>query len=179
MEWLNDILSAALAATTADESIIRYLKSTALADYVVSTPWAWPVAETFHFLGLALLVGTIAPLDFRLMGFMRQVPVSAFRALVPWAVVGFVVNLITGLIFLVAAPDQYMANLSWWFKALFLVIAGVNVLAFELTQKSRIESMAPGADTPGTFKLIGGVSLVSWFMVLYWGRMLAFLGNAF
>jgi hypothetical protein len=36
-----------------------------------------------------------------------------------------------------------------------------------------------GERTSATFKTIGAVSLVSWFMVLYWGRMLAFLGNAF
>jgi hypothetical protein len=39
--------------------------------------------------------------------------------------------------------------------------------------------MKPGEDTPVVLKMIGGVSLVSWFMVLFFGRMLAFLGNAF
>jgi hypothetical protein len=39
--------------------------------------------------------------------------------------------------------------------------------------------MPAGADTTPMLKMIGGVSLVSWFMVLVWGRMLAFLGNAF
>jgi hypothetical protein len=110
---------------------------------------------------------------------MRHIPVSAFRALVPWAVAGFVINLMTGMIFLVAAPDQYMNNISWWLKALFLVIAGLNVLLFELTQKSRVCAMKPGEDTSVVLKTIGGVSLVSWFLVLFFGRMLAFLGNAF
>jgi hypothetical protein len=179
MDLLGEMMTAILSATAFDESVVRYLKSTALAQFVVTTPWVWPVAETFHFLGLALLFGTIGPLDFRLLGFMKHLPVSAFRALVPWAIAGFLINLATGLIFLVAAPDQYMSNVSWWLKVLFLGIAGLNVLLFELTQKSNVDAMAPGADTSPVLKMIGGVSLVSWFMVLVWGRMLAFLGNAF
>jgi hypothetical protein len=179
MDLLNEYLDAILTATSLDESLVLYLKSTALAQFVVTTPWAWPVAETLHFLGLSLLVGIIGPLDIRLLGFMKNVPVAAFKALVPWAVAGFVINLLTGAMFLAAAPEQYVRNLSWWFKVLFLLIAGVNVLLFETTQKSRMSAMGPGEDTPAAFKLIGGVSLVSWCMVLYWGRMLPFLGNAF
>ncbi len=72
-----------------------------------------------------------------------------------------------------------MSNISWWLKALFLAIAGLNVLLFELTQRTKADAMPAGADTTPMLKMIGGVSLVSWFMVLVWGRMLAFLGNAF
>jgi hypothetical protein len=178
MLQLDEWLQAFFASTTIDESIIVYLKGTALAQWVVTTPWAWPAAETLHFLGLALLIGIIAPLDVRLLGFMKSIPVTALRSLVPWAVAGFVVNLVTGLMFFVAAPDQYMHNLSWWFKVLFLVIAGVNMVLFETTQRTRLDAMGTG-DTPATFKAIGAVSLASWLMVVYWGRMLPFLGNAF
>ena len=179
MTQLDIWLDALFATTTLDESTIVFLKGTALAEWVVTTPWVWPTAEALHFLGLALLVGTIAPLDVRLLGFMRAVPIATLRALVPWAVAGFAVNLLTGMLFFVAAPDQYMHNLSWWFKVLFLAIAGMNMLLFETMQRSRIQAMEPGDDTPAAFKAIGAVSLVSWLMVVYWGRMLPFLGNAF
>ena len=179
MTRLDAWLTAVFGATTLDESTIVFLKETALAQWVVTTPWVWPTAEALHFLGLALLVGTIGPLDVRLLGFMKWVPISALKALVPWAVAGFVINLLTGMLFFVAAPDQYMHNLSWWFKVLFLAIAGLNMLLFETTQRSRVAAMRPGDDTPPAFKAIGAVSLVSWLMVVYWGRMLPFLGNAF
>jgi hypothetical protein len=166
MTQLDAWLHALFAATTLDESTIVFLKGTALAQWVVTTPWVWPTAEALHFLGLALLVGTIAPLDVRLLGFMRSVPIAAFRELVPWAVAGFVINLMTGM-------------LSRRRTSLFLAIAGVNMLLFETTQRSRIQAMEPGDVTPAAFRAIGGVSLVSWLMVVYWGRMLPFLGNAF
>jgi hypothetical protein len=181
MTQLSAWLEAACAATTLDESLIQFLKQTALAQWVINTWWVWPTAETLHFLGLALLVGVIAPLDVRLLGFIRSIPISAFRALVPWAIAGFVINVITGMLFFVASPEQYMRNVSWWLKVLFLVVAGLNMLAFETTHRHRLEELErePGADTPASFKMIGAVSLVSWLMVVYWGRMLPFLGNAF
>ena len=179
MTLLEEFLVAVMAATSLDESLVLFLKATALSQWVVSTPWVWPLCETLHFIGLTLVVGIIGPLDIRLLGFMKNVPVAALKTLVPWAVAGFVINLVTGVIFLAATPEQYIRNLSWWFKVLFLMIAGVNVLLFETTQRSRMLAMGPGEDTPAAFKLIGGVSLVSWGMVLYWGRMLPFLGNAF
>ena len=179
MSQFDEWLAALLAASRVDESLVAYIRATALSHWVVETRWLWPLAETLHFLGLALLVGIIGPLDLRLMGFMKGVPISALRSLVPWAVAGFAVNLVTGLLFFVGAPQQYMSNIAWWFKVLFLVVAGLNMLAFETIQRSRVPAMGPAADTPIAFKTIGAVSLVSWLMVLYWGRMLPFLGNAF
>lgn len=178
MDLIDDLVGALLAETTLDQSLVAFLRATALSHWIVESTWVWPLCEALHFIGLSLLIGMIAPLDIRLMGYMKSVPIAALRRLVPWAVAGFLINLVTGLVFFIGAPNQYIANSSWWLKVLFLVIAGLNILAFE-TQRSRILAMEPGDNTSAVAKTIGAVSLVSWFMVLYWGRMLAFLGNAF
>ena len=39
--------------------------------------------------------------------------------------------------------------------------------------------IAAGEDTPACAKIIGVVSIVAWMGVLYWGRMLPFIGDAF
>jgi hypothetical protein len=179
MEHLQAWLDALLATTGADERLIDYLRSTAVSEWMVTSSWAWAISETLHFVGLALLIGIIAPLDVRLMGFMRGVSLIALKELVPWAIVGFVLNLITGVLFFIGAPQQYVGNASWWLKVLFLLIAAANMLWFETSQRSRARALSAGADTPPAFKLIGAVSLMSWLMVLYWGRMLPFAGNAF
>jgi len=81
--------------------------------------------------------------------------------------------------FLAGAPEQYLGNVSWWFKVAFLLIAGLNMVAFEVTQRSKAFDMPPDAVTSWSMKAIGAVSLTSWVMVLYWGRMLPFAGGAF
>ena len=63
-----------------------------------------------------MVVGIIGLLDVRLIGFLRRIPISALRALVPWGIAGFVINLITGALFFVGAPEQYAYNPAWWAK---------------------------------------------------------------
>jgi hypothetical protein len=46
-------------------------------------------------------------------------------------------------------------------------------------QPRGLDRVGPGDNTPFRLKLAGGVSLFSWFAVLYFGRMLPFIGNAF
>ena len=43
---------------------------------------------------------------------------------------------------------------------------------------ARADGHGAGEDTPRRLKVIAAVSIVSWFMVLYWGRMLP-SGTAF
>jgi hypothetical protein len=55
----------------------------------------------------------------------------------------------------------------------------VNVAIFETTQGKRTLSLPADTDTPRSFKVAGAVSMASWFLVLYFGRMLPFIGDAF
>jgi hypothetical protein len=159
--------------------IVAWLKTTQISEATRYYPWVWPICETLHFIGLSLLVGVIGLLDVRLLGFFRRVPIAALRKLLPYGIVGFVVNLITGVIFVIGAPEQYIHNVAFYYKLLFLLVAGANALLFELLHGRRLAMLTREAATPAAFKLAGAVSLLSWFMVLYWGRMLPFIGDAF
>ena len=159
--------------------IVVTLKATALSHFVIQSKWMWPLCETLHFVGLALLIGVVGLLDLRLLGHFRHLPLRAVHSLIPWGILGFVINLVTGALFFIGAPDQYLGNVAFYFKLVFLAVAGCNVLVFELTQSSMIDAIGAGVDSPRAFRLIGAVSIFSWFMVLYWGRMLPFIGTAF
>jgi hypothetical protein len=159
--------------------IVATLKATTLSHWMIQLSWLWPLCEMLHFVGLALLLGAVGLLDLRLLGFMRRLPVAAVHSLLRWGILGFLITLVTGALFFVGAPDQYISNVAWWYKVAFLVVAGVNALYFETTQAARAMAIGAGEDTSPRLKLIGGVSLLSWFMVLYWGRMLPFIGTAF
>jgi len=139
----------------------------------------WPVCETIHFIGLAMVVGVAGFFDLRLLGLFNRIPVSACKEFMPWAMVGFALNLISGLIFLMIFPAQYAYSQTWWFKVMFLVIAGANALVFETKMGERMAALRPGEESPVAFRVVGAVSLVSWFFVLYFGRMLPYLGSAY
>jgi hypothetical protein len=162
-----------------NESMIVWLKGTAIAQAMVESPWLWPACESLHFVGLALLVGAAGIFDLRLLGFLKALPLPAAMQMRTWAAVGIVINLVTGVMFFVAAPDQYVNNPAWWGKVLFLIVAVANVAVFETRQGRRILEISAEEDTPTSFKIAGAVSIASWAAVLYFGRMLPFIGNAF
>src|SRR5678815_4053003 len=82
---------------------------------LMRTAWAWPIAESLHFLGLCLLVGTIGAFDLRLLGVGKRIPIEAMHRFIPWGIAGFVLNASTGAMFLLTEPDQYIYNPSFHF----------------------------------------------------------------
>ena len=157
----------------------QWLRATPAADWINSSTWVWPLCESLHFRGLSVLVGITGFFDLRLMGFFRRVSVEAARALMPFALVGFAVNVATGLVFLTGLPEQYVHNPVWWYKVGFLMLAGLNAGFYESRLSAKVLALDPHGDPPRAATLVGLVSLVSWFAVLYCGRMLAFIGDAF
>ena len=160
-------------------ALVTLLKSTWISQQMLTQPWLWAICETLHFIGLALLIGAAGFFDLRLMGLMRRIPMSAIAPIRKWAALGVLINLVTGVLFFVGAPDQYINNPAWWGKVLFLVVAMLNIAWFETRLGRRMLALPANVDTPASFKVAGVVSIASWFMVLYWGRMLPFIGNAF
>ena len=161
------------------DPFIEWLRATPLSQAINMSTWIWPFAETLHFIGLTLVIGIVGFFDLRLMGFFKKVPINAARELMPVAVGGFALNLITGLIFLIGLPEQYAHNRIWWYKVGFLLLAGVNAMLYESTLSSRVLRLGADDQTPAAARIVGAVSLLSWLGVLYCGRMLPFLGDAF
>jgi hypothetical protein len=168
--------SATLGAATAAVDPQRFLAAR-ISEYLTNnSPWAWPAGETVHFLGLSLSLGVLLAVNLRILGVMRQVKFADVHRLLPWGMLGFGANLITGMLFFVAQPGQYINNAPFQWKILFLVIAGANFLYLTVFRKG----WAEGGYAPNLAeKAMAVASIASWLVVLYAGRMLPYLGNAF
>jgi hypothetical protein len=156
-----------------------WLRGTSISEAIRVSSWLWPVCEILHFFGLSLLIGIAGFFDLRLLGFMKRVPISAAWTLMPWAKAGFALALITGVTFFVGAPEQYINNPAFYLKLFFLVVANLNAVYFEVLYRRQLEAKQLDVDRPLNLKVIAVVSIVSWLFVIYWGRMLPFIGNAF
>ena len=142
--------------------------------------WVWPAAEAVHFLGLSLTLGVLLAVNLRILGVMRQVPFADVHRLLPWGMLGFGVNLVTGMFFFVGQPGQYVANAPFYWKVIFLMIAGANFLYLTVFGKPwRDVGTAAPFDAGFADKAMAVSSIVAWLGILYAGRMLPFLGNAF
>ena len=159
------------------DPFLIWLTASPLSQFLqAQIPWVWPLAETLHFVGLSLFVGIVAFFDLRLIGVIKRVSVRAVADLLPWAKAGFAVNIITGMVFLIAQPGQYAASSAFWAKAAFLLIGGLNIAIFEIAFKKKAYLVEADEDTPLSCKIFGAVSLVAWSGVLFFGRMLPYIG---
>ncbi len=159
----------------------KWLATTAFSGAVAESRWIVPASQVVHFFGLALLFGMVGMLDLRMIGLGKGIAIGEFsRRMVPWAAAGFLINVITGFIMFAGAPFMFAHNRAFGFKMLFIAVAGLNVLVFYITGIARkVEALGSGDDTPWSAKLIGGLSIFLWVGVMFWGRMLPFLGNSF
>lgn len=159
-------------------SLQVWLVTTLARDTPVSdlmrTAWAWPIAESLHFLGLCLLIGTVGTFDLRLLGVAKRVPIAALHRLIPWGILGFALNATTGLMFILTDPDQYIYNAAFHLKVLFLGVAGLNASAFYLTSYRQVFASGATLVAPRRARLIAAVSLCMWVGVIVCGRMITF-----
>lgn len=161
------------------DAVATWVSQTRLSAFVLSSPWIWATLETLHFIGLAVLIGTVGLLDLRLLGFFRGLPVAPLRALFRWMIGAFAINLVTGLLFVSGSPFQYIHNIAFGMKLSFLAVAGLNALVFTLVASTPVAQLGAGMDTPPLAKVCGAVSLFSWFAVVYFGRMLPYIGQSY
>ena len=154
-----------------------WLKSSDISAVVTGYPWVWPAAETLHFIGMCMAFGVLLMVNLRILGMMRAVPFSSVHRLLPWGILGFGLNMITGMLFFIAASGQYVENYAFYWKVLLMGLAGANFLY--LTVFDKTYALGPGRDAGALDKLVAVLALGTWVGVIYWGRMLPFLGNAF
>ena len=146
-----------------------------VGNFVRDTPWTWVSAETLHFVGLTLLIGVVLLVDLKMFGIVPAIPYGALDRLLPWAILGFGMNIFTGMLFFTAAPGQYTKNPAFYWKLAFILGAGLNTLIFTFDQGwAREERPAPAHS-----RALAASALVLWVGVMYWGSMLPFIGNAF
>ncbi len=173
-----EILSDPYAAISTEGILApRWLASDFITKYQYSRPWAWKTLETIHFMGLCLLFGVVLVANLRLLGWMRNAPLEGFHVLLPWGVWGFVANSVTGMLFFIGQAFQYIDNSAFHLKMLCILVAGADVLY--LTWHEEVWEMEAGATPPALVKVLAASQIALWIGVIYFGRMLPYIGNAF
>ncbi|HEY4580658.1 MAG TPA: DUF6644 family protein [Candidatus Acidoferrales bacterium] len=159
-------------------SFAKWLETTTLHP-VMHYRGVWPTLEAFHFVGLMLLLGTVLLLDLRMLGVAKQLPLGSLHQLVlPWALAGFGVSLITGICFIIGFATDYVGNIAFYLKLGALLLLGINALIFYVTPIHReVAAVAPGEDAPAAAKMIATISVFLWFSVIALGRLIAFVGG--
>lgn len=153
---------------------LAWVQSSSLSNWILTTTWVYPWTIAFHSVGMGFLVGIIAMIALRVLGFgaFSVAPLGRFLVV---AHVAFVINVLTGLMMFMIDATSFIVSPTFLTKML-LVLLGV---IFSVVLSNRIFSANPhwnGEGTaPGSLKLVAGITLVCWAGAIVAGRMTAYL----
>lgn len=151
-------------------SSFAWIPETAVADWVISSPYIWPTLECIHFVSLCVLMGSLLVIDLRLIGLYRDRCASLVPGLIRLALAAFLVNLATGLLFFAGNTFKYVGNSAFNLKLMLIAVAGLNAVYFRL----RLRDILDTRDVTPSSIAVGSLSLVLWSGVIVCGRMITF-----
>ena len=151
-----------------------WLEHTAIANAIRTTPWMYPTFETLHYVGLSMLVGGIMLIDLRVLGFARHLSLKSMIGLLPFVWVGFIINATTGSLLFIYGATGFGTNKAFYLKMTFMVIAGLNALAFDLAVRRATLDWVSADRPPPYVKVFATLSFALWLGVVTTGRWMAY-----
>jgi len=152
------------------------IQDSGFATALLESQYLWLVIESAHVIGLSLSVGLIVLTDLRLIGsFRRSEPVSeVLEQLRPWLLTGFALMFVTGGLLFVSEAANVIVSPWFRLKMLFLLLAGLNAVWFELKLGRRLRAWNHLDSPPLGARIAGWTSLVCWMAVIVFGRWVAY-----
>ena len=127
-----------------------------------------------HIGAIGLLIGSIVPLDLRLLGLIRAGPLAVLApVLARTAAVGLGLAVLTGALLFSVRPQEYLQNPAFILKMALLIAGAIN--AWLVNRGRAWTGVLDGSRPAGGLRLQAGASLLLWLGCLVAGRWIGFL----
>ncbi len=127
------------------DGLLKWLFETAMATSIRENDWLFPMIESFHVLAVTVFLGSIVWVDLRILGVAnsdRGLRRFAKELLpITWSM--FAIAVISGLALFTSNALNYAHNIYFQLKILLLVVAGLNMMIFQLWFSARAEAYDP------------------------------------
>ena len=157
-------------------ALLKSLEASGLANRIRDSLWLFPLIESTHVIGLALVFGTIAIIDLRLLGIASTQ--RSFKRMasdiLKWTWAAFALTAFTGMLMFTTNARVYYHNFFFRTKMLLLLLAGINILVFELTAGRTIHRWDKAPSAPPAGKAVAALSLAIWISIICMGRLIGF-----
>ena len=157
-------------------SILAFLQSISNWAPIVlirDSKYGMPSVQSFHLVGLMILLTTVVTMDLRLAGLgLRDYTLSMLaRQLKPWTVGAIVLVMSSGLLIFLATPGKYVDSHPFRLKMALLCCA----LLFHFGVLGRFTAPDSVARSRSISVVVAALPLTLWFGVGCAGRAIAFL----
>jgi hypothetical protein len=140
---------------------------------VAESLWGYPLFETIHAIGMAMLIGSLGLINLRVLGYKAELPLLGLRELLPLAWLGFTMNAVSGVLLFTSDAVYFFESYTFRVKLVLIVLAGINAaLLGQRVFREAAAGTAPAAE--GSTKLIAATSLVFWIAAAIAGRLIAY-----
>jgi uncharacterized membrane protein len=158
------------------QEFCQWLQNVGWAASLRESEWVFPIVEGTHVIALSLSVGTILMMDLRLAGILfRKERVSDIsNQLMPYALTGFSIMFVTGILLFCSQALKAYGSVWFQLKLVFLLLAGINAAAFELTLRRRVTEWDTAETPPFRARLAGILGIILWTGVIAAGRTMAY-----
>ena len=152
-----------------------WLELSGLGEAMRRSEWLYPIVEIFHITGFVILVGAVVMFDLRVLGFGRELPVSALaRHLLRWSWAALALVLPAGVMMFTAHATEFATNPAFQVKLALLALAVTNVGFFHLGPYRTVRAWEGSAEAPGTARAAAALSIAIWIAVIICGRLIAY-----
>jgi hypothetical protein len=159
------------------ETFAQSIVGGSLNSWIQETYWLWPVMEISHFIGLSLLLGGLLVIDLRMAGLFRSFDPAATHRLLPLVLIGFSINLLTGILFFYGDPMRYSVNIGFQIKMGLVLLAGLNAAVYYWKVSPIMQGWDATTSSPPLAKFVAYASLTLWTGVLLCGRLIPYVGT--
>jgi len=156
--------------------VLKSIENTDIASSIRDSLFLFPMLESIHVIGLALVFGTIAIIDLRLLGLASTH--RPFRKMasdiLKWTWIAFTITFVTGAFMFTTNATVYVHNSVFQAKMAVLLLAGINMGIFELTTGRSARKWEISKSPPVAAKTAAIISLTLWISVIFLGRWIGF-----
>jgi len=157
-------------------AFLDVLQSWPWAVFIHKKAWAFTTIQVVHFFTVSAVLGTIAIVDLRLLGFAstKRPFAELSRQVLPFTWAAFVLAVIAGLLLFTSRATEYFVNPMFWIKMLLIAVAGINMMIFEFVTVRDVQKWNLNPTPPPRARLAGGISIACWVLVVAFGRLIGF-----
>jgi hypothetical protein len=156
-------------------ALLSWMESTAYSEWIVAGLVGWPLMLSMHAVGLAIVVGIVLVLNFRMLGFFRPIPYVAISDLMTYAWIGIALNIFSGFSLFMAQATFYITNFPFLTKISFVILGIANVYYTQKVLRREAAVWDTSDAVPQISVVLAGTSLIFWVLAVVGGRLIAYL----
>lgn len=161
---------------TPGAALLSALQEGSFASAMRDSIWLYPLIETIHIFGFAILVGAVVMFDLRVLGISKRISVRLMaRHLLPWSLAALLLIVPTGTLMFASDAVELVGNRAFVIKMLLLMLALTNAAAFHLGSFRNAEQWDQDTTAPPGARLHAVASILIWAGVITCGRMIAYV----